>query len=38
MATYNTTTGMGGLDGSIQFELDRPEVGIILSTLASTRF
>jgi hypothetical protein len=26
MATHDATTGTGGLDGSIVFELDRPEV------------
>jgi hypothetical protein len=28
MATYNRADGTGGLDGSVQFEQDRPEVCI----------
>jgi hypothetical protein len=30
MATYDAATGTGGLDGSIQYEVDRPEVSFVL--------
>ena len=30
MATHNIEDGTGGLDGSIQFEFDRPAVGLVL--------
>ncbi|KAJ7694001.1 heme peroxidase [Mycena olivaceomarginata] len=33
MATYDSATGLGGLDGSIQFETDRPEnIGTAMNT------
>ena len=32
MATYNVTDGTGGLDGSIQYEQDRAEVGSLRSS------
>ncbi|KAJ7934264.1 heme peroxidase [Mycena leptocephala] len=33
MATHDATTGLGGLDGSIQFETDRPEnIGTAMNT------
>ncbi|KAJ7775683.1 heme peroxidase [Mycena maculata] len=36
MATYNSTTGLGGLDGSIGFETNRPEnVGSAFNTTVS---
>jgi len=28
MATYNPTTGTGGMDASIRYETDRPEVRV----------
>lgn len=36
MATYDSATGLGGLDGSIGFETDRPEnVGSAFNTTVS---
>jgi hypothetical protein len=37
MATHNVTDGTGGLDASIFYELDRPEVRVIQSMLIAKR-
>jgi hypothetical protein len=37
MATHNITDGTGGLDASIFYELDRPEVRVIQTTSVAKR-